>query len=182
MSEAMMRANGACELCGATESPEAWPITGGPADAAVLLCATCLSAVAGGEPLSGGRWFGLQESVWSEHAAVQVLSVRLLRLLPGETWASDLLDQVYLEDEVREWADATTGLDDGPPTVDSNGAQLSDGDSVTLIKDLNVKGAGFTAKRGTLVKNIRTGSDPTHIEGRVNKMTIMLKTAFLKKA
>jgi protein PhnA len=47
---------------------------------------------------------------------------------------------------------------------------------------LNVKGGGFTAKRGTLVKNIRTGADPTHVEGRVNKVAIFLKTCFLKKA
>lgn len=180
MDELMTRADGRCELCGATDSPQPWAVTGGPADAAVLLCATCLPDVSGGEALSGGRWFCLQESVWSEHAAVQVLSVRLLRRLEGETWAADQLEQVYLDDAVQAWADAEA--DDGPRTVDSNGALLSDGDSVTLIKDLNVKGAGFTAKRGTMVKNIRTGSDPTHIEGRVNKMTIMLKTAFLKKA
>jgi protein PhnA len=58
---------------------------------------------------------------------------------------------------------------------------LVEGDSVTLVKDLDVKGANFTAKRGTMVKNIRVGEDPTHIEGKVNKITIMLKTCFLKK-
>ena len=67
-------------------------------------------------------------------------------------------------------------------TVDSNGATLADGDSVTLIKDLNVKGGGFTAKRGTLVKGIRLTDNPLHIEGRVNKQTIVLVTAYLKKA
>jgi protein PhnA len=72
-------------------------------------------------------------------------------------------------------------VEEGPQVVDSNGAVLMDGDSVTLIKDLDVKGANFTAKRGTLVKSIRVGDDPTHVEGRVNKMSIMLKTCFLKK-
>ncbi|MFT5686814.1 MAG: protein PhnA [Myxococcota bacterium] len=181
MDDLMTRSGGQCELCGATDSPAAWPVSGGPEDAAALLCATCHPAVAAGESLSGGHWFCLQESAWSEVPAVVVLSVRLLRRLPGETWAADLLDQVYLDDDTRAWADSGAA-DAGPKTTDSNGALLSDGDSVTLIKDLTVKGAGFTAKRGTLVKNIRTGSDPTHIEGRVNKMTIMLKTAFLKKA
>ena len=52
---------------------------------------------------------------------------------------------------------------------------------MTLIKDLDVKGAGFTAKRGTVVKNIIVGDDPEHIEGRVNKTKIYLKTCFLKK-
>ncbi len=50
------------------------------------------------------------------------------------------------------------------------------------IKDLDVKGAGFTAKRGTLVKDIRLADDPELIEGRVNKTVIYLRTEFLKKA
>ena len=56
------------------------------------------------------------------------------------------------------------------------------GDGVTLIKDLDVKGAGFTAKRGTLVRPIRLTDNPEHVEGKVNKMAIVLKTQFLKKA
>lgn len=59
---------------------------------------------------------------------------------------------------------------------------LRDGDSVTLIKDLEVKGGGFTAKRGTLVKGIRLTGNPKNIEGKVNKMQLVLKTEFLKKA
>ena len=66
--------------------------------------------------------------------------------------------------------------------MDSHGAELKSGDSVTLIKDLDVKGAGFTAKRGTLVKDIRLADDPELIEGRVNKTVIYLRTEFLKKA
>jgi protein PhnA len=90
---------------------------------------------------------------------------------------------VYLEDDVRAWAESGLqgGGDAGEEPVDSNGTVLSEGDSVTLIKDLDVKGTGFTAKRGTLVKNIHLGDDPTHIEGRVNKTAIMLKTCFLKR-
>ena len=69
-----------------------------------------------------------------------------------------------------------------PRTVDSNGAPLADGDSVTLIKDLDVKGTSFVAKRGTLVKGVRLTDNPEHVEGRVNKVSIVLKTCFLKKA
>ena len=66
--------------------------------------------------------------------------------------------------------------------LDSNGNKLEDGDSVIVIKDLPVKGAGFTAKQGTTVKNIRmVPEDPTHIQGRVNGTMIFLKTEFLKK-
>ncbi len=65
---------------------------------------------------------------------------------------------------------------------DSNGTLLNEGDAVTLIKDLNVKGSSKTLKRGTLVKNIRLTSNSEEIEGRVEKVQMVLKTCFLKKA
>jgi protein PhnA len=68
-------------------------------------------------------------------------------------------------------------------TRDSNGAILKDGDSVTLIKDLKVKGTSTTLKRGTLVKNIRLTDDVKEIECNAEKVKgLVLKTAFLKKA
>ena len=175
------RAGGKCELCEAATDLREVGVGGGAEDAAVLLCGACGPAAVGSEPLSGAHWFCLQEAIWSEVPAVQVLAFRLLHRLPGQTWAVDLLEQVYLDDAVRAWAERGRQADDSVVVVDSNGTPLSEGDTVTLIKTLTVKGAGFTAKRGTTVKNIRLGSDPTHIEGRVNKMSIMLKTAFLKK-
>ncbi|WP_304438362.1 zinc ribbon domain-containing protein YjdM [Phenylobacterium sp. Root700] len=66
---------------------------------------------------------------------------------------------------------------------DSNGALLADGDSVTLIKDLKVKGTSVTLKRGTMVKNIRLTGDEGEIECRVEKVRdLVLKTEFVKKA
>ena len=66
---------------------------------------------------------------------------------------------------------------------DSNGTELHDGDSVTLIKDLPVKGTSITLKRGTLVKGIRLTDDEEQIECRVEKIKgLVLKTCFLKKA
>lgn len=66
---------------------------------------------------------------------------------------------------------------------DSNGAVLQDGDSVTLIKDLKVKGTSITLKRGTLVKNIRLTANEDEIECRAEKVKdLVLKTCFLKKA
>ena len=67
-------------------------------------------------------------------------------------------------------------------TKDSNGTLLAEGDSVTLIKDLKVKGSSLTLKRGTLVKNIRLTNSPAEIEGRAGGSTMVLKTEFLKKA
>ena len=73
--------------------------------------------------------------------------------------------------------------DDIEPTKDSNGAILKDGDSVTLIKDLPVKGANVTLKRGTLIRNIRLTYNEKEIECNADKVKgLVLKTEFLKKA
>jgi len=91
---------------------------------------------------------------------------------------------LYLEPEIQAWADAESesGGDEREPTRDTNGTVLNEGDSVTIIKDLEVKGAGFTAKRGTVVKNIHLTDNPEQIEGRVNGVKIVLLSKFLKKA
>ena len=66
---------------------------------------------------------------------------------------------------------------------DANGALLVEGDSVTLIKDLKVKGTTVTLKRGTLIRNIRLTDDETQIECRAEKVKdLVLKTEFVKKA
>jgi protein PhnA len=66
---------------------------------------------------------------------------------------------------------------------DCNGAKLTDGDSVTLIKDLKVKGSNVTLKRGTLIKGIRLTADEEEIEGKSDKVKgLVLKTEFVKKA
>jgi protein PhnA len=68
-------------------------------------------------------------------------------------------------------------------TRDSNGAILTDGDTVTLIKDLKVKGTSTTLKRGTVVKNIRLTGDPAEIEGKAGNIKgLVLRAEFLKKA
>jgi protein PhnA len=66
---------------------------------------------------------------------------------------------------------------------DSNGAVLKDGDSVTLIKDLKVKGSSVVLKRGTLIKNIRLTDDPDEIDCRAEKVKgLVLRTEFVRKA
>ena len=66
---------------------------------------------------------------------------------------------------------------------DSNGARLADGDSVTVIKDLKVKGASETIKRGTLVKNIRLTENPAEIECNTKQVKgLVLRTEFVKKS
>ena len=69
------------------------------------------------------------------------------------------------------------------PTRDSNGTILADGDTVTIVKDLKVKGSSTVLKRGTVVKNIRLTDGPAEIEGRTDKVKgLVLRTEFLKKA
>lgn len=74
-------------------------------------------------------------------------------------------------------------MSDDPIVRDSNGTPLQDGDSVTLTKDLKVKGTSETIKRGTLVKGIRLTADPALIECNTKQVKgLVLRTEFLKKA
>lgn len=179
------RANDACELCGATDALDVLDVPGGD-DGAVLACATCRDQISGSAPLDGGHWRCLNDSMWSTVPAVQVTAWRLLQKLSDETWARDLFDMLYLDDETLAWAQSGEvggGNDDAIEHRDCHGAILAAGDTVTLIKDLVVKGAGFTAKRGTAVRGISLAPDnPKHIEGRVNGQHIVILTEFVKKA
>ena len=67
------------------------------------------------------------------------------------------------------------------PAKDSNGKELNDGDTVQVIKDLKVKGASLTLKRGTTFKGIRLTDDDEAVECREGRSTLVLKTCFLKK-
>ena len=65
---------------------------------------------------------------------------------------------------------------------DSNGNELSEGDSVSVIKDLKVKGSSITLKRGKVFKSIHLTDKEEEVECREGKSTLVLKTCFLKKA
>lgn len=177
------RCKSCCELCGENTSLnifEVPPVDEPDFDKCVMICSACMEQVEDADKIEVNHWHCLNETAWSEVPAVQVLVWRLLGELSSEPWAQDLKDQLYLDEGIIEWAESD-GTKTTSNTFDCNGAPLFSGDSVTIIKDLDVKGAGFTAKRGTVVKNILVGDDPEHIEGRVNKTKIYLKTCFLKK-
>ncbi|HIC78627.1 MAG TPA: alkylphosphonate utilization protein [Sulfurovum sp.] len=163
-----------CDLCGSEDELSAYEVA--PKSDTITICKTCASSI--DEPSSDvNHWHCLSDSMWSENPAVQVMAYRLLTKLGSQ----DLLDMMYLEPEVEAWA--KEGIKVAiEPTRDANGTILNEGDSVSIIKDLVVKGAGFTAKQGTTVKNIRmVQDDPTHIQGKVNGTTIFIISAFLKK-
>ena len=160
------------------------PVKNPSVDDCVLLCPVCAAQILEGESLELNRWRCLGDSMWSSVPAVQVLSWRMLMRLNAESWAQELLEMLYLEGDVLEWAKSSLFEVEESSAAncrDSNGAILANGDTVTLIKDLVVKGANFTAKRGTQVKNISLTSNPEHVEGRVNGIRIVLVSAFLKK-
>jgi len=179
-----MRNNTQCELCGSTENLELLNIGNGSDDQSLTLCETCRTQINNPETLDANHWRFLSDTMWSEIPAVQVMSYRLLKAL-GE---SDLVDMMYFEDDVKTWADAgllkvANESTEGPVVHrDSNGTILLQGDTVTLIKDLEVKGAGFTAKRGTIVKNIHLTDDAKFIEGKINGTQIVLVAEYMKKS
>ena len=165
-----------CELCGSQENLSLYTVE--PKDETITVCETCLASI--DNPTENeNHWFCLNDSMWSEVPAVQVMAYRIYSKLGKQ----DQLDMMYMEDDVKAWAEeGLEEADDSEPVRDANGTILSEGDSVSIIKDLVVKGAGFTAKQGTTVKNIRmVEGDPIHIQGKVNGSTIFIIAAFLKK-
>lgn len=182
------RSESKCELCGATEDLAVFPVppsSDNSVDQSVLLCETCRNQIDNPEQVDANHWRCLNDSMWSQVPAVQVLAWRMLNRLRGEGWPQDLLDMMYLDDETLSWAQATgdhLSDDEVVRHLDSNGVVLEAGDTVTLIKDLNVKGSSLTAKRGTAVRNISLVLDnPEHIEGRVEGQQIVILTKFVKK-
>ncbi|HTJ50048.1 MAG TPA: PhnA domain-containing protein [Cyclobacteriaceae bacterium] len=157
-------------------------------DKNIMVCNICFEQMSDVAKMDANHWRCLSHSMWSTLPAVQVMAWRLLNILKHEAWAQDLLDILYLDDETLTWAKAST-LESDLVTEekivhrDCNGTTLQAGDTVVLIKDLDVKGAGFTAKRGTAVRGITLmGNNSNQIEGRVNGQQIVILTQFIKKS
>ena len=187
--ELRTRSNDACELCSTTENLQLHivaPKEGNYAEECIWVCSTCLSQIENPETINDNYWRCLNDSIWNQKPAVQVMAWRMLHQLTekGVDWSQGLMDMMYIEDETANWAKA---LVEAAANVvihkDSNGAILSAGDSVVLIKDLNVKGASFTAKRGTAVRRISLVHDnPEHIEGKIDGQHIVILTKYVKKS
>lgn len=177
------RCEGKCEICGSDNDIREYvvsPKTGDSIDDMAVLCITCHTQIEQAETVEPNHWRCLNESMWSTIPAVQVLSYRMLENLSGNEWAADLLSTMYLDDETLEWAQYANN---NTIHKDSNGQVLEKGDAVVLIKDLDVKGANFAAKRGTVVKNIHLVEDNAgQIEGKVNDQLIVILTKYVRKA
>lgn len=186
--ELKKRSQQTCEICGATEELQVYflePNKEERLDKVVYACKTCVNQIENPDETDANHWRCLNDSMWSEHNAVKVVAWRMLSRLKNEGWPQDLLDMMYLEDDVLEFAKATgEGVDDSNSVrhCDVNGAVLETGDSVVLIKDLKVKGSSMVAKQGTAVRNIRLDHDnPEYIEGKVDGQQIVIITKYVKK-
>ena len=187
--ELFTRSESKCELCSATENLAVYevpPESNGNPEQSVLLCDTCKDQIENPDKVDVNHWRCLNDSMWSQVPAVQVMAWRMLTRLSAEGWPQDLLDMLYLDDDLLAWAQSTgegQGDVDIIKHMDCNGAVLQAGDTVTLTKDLNVKGANFTAKRGTAVRRISLVADnPKQIEGKVDGQHIVILTEFVKKS
>jgi protein PhnA len=178
------RSGSKCEISGSEENLVVYlvaPKTEATPENCILITKALRDQIEHPETTDANDWRGLSDSMWNENLPVQIVSWRMLARLKN----IDLLEMMYLDEEALEWAKATGEDQDDEGKIihkDSNGNILFDGDSVVLIKDLDVKGANFTAKRGAPVHNIKLVYDNSdQIEGRVEGQHIVILTQYVKK-
>ena len=181
------RAGNQCELCTAKDHLNIYLVPSAPTeglDGHAFICGTCQEQYENDDKVDANHWRCLNDSMWNTNPPVQVLAWRMLHRLKNEGWPVDLLDMMYMEDATAKWA-AATELMEGEEAIihkDANGNILQAGDTVTLIKDLNVKGSSLTAKRGTAVRRISLVRDNAgQIEGKVEGQHIVILTQYVKK-
>jgi protein PhnA len=182
------RSNCSCELCASIKSLAIYsvpPSSDGNAEDSIYACANCIEQLNKQAPLDEQHWNCLLTSMWNEYAPVKVVAWRMLQRMRNETWAVDALDMLYLDDEQLAWAKATGDHENDSAVhfhLDSNGLRLSEGDTVVLVKTLDVKGTSFSARAGTVMKNIRLVADNVQqIEGKIENQQIVILTQYVRK-
>jgi protein PhnA len=184
----LQRSENKCELCKSTEEVnlyEVLPQKSINEQNCIMICTTCLAQIEKKAELDSNHWQCLTETMWSEVPGIQVVAWRMLNRLKNESWASDNLDMLFLDEETLVWAKAT-GDHDNDSAVDlhkdCNGVILQTGDTVVLTKSLDVKGSTLNAKMGTVVKNIRIVEENTEqIEGKIEGQVIVILTKYVRK-
>ena len=178
-----------CELCNQSTPLEIYaipPLSEKQASTSLFLCKKCIQQIDKKETLDPTYWTFLNQTMWSEIPAVQIVSWRMLQRLKNETWANEALDLMYLDEENETWAKAMGDhIESGEATFhqDAFGNILQNGDSVVLTKSLDVKGSSVNAKIGTVVKNIKLVSDnKEQIEGKIDNQVIVILTQYLRKS
>ena len=182
------RSGNKCELCKsetAISLYEVPPKADNTRDNYIMACSKCQAQLDKKEEPDSSHWQCLSETMWSEVPAVQIVSWRMLNRFRDESWASENLDMMFLDEQNLAWAKATGDHEtDGSVDLhkDCNGNLLQDGDIVVLIKSLDVKGSTLNAKLGTVVRNIRLVKNNTEqIEGRIESQQIVILTKYVRK-
>ncbi|MFT4970067.1 MAG: protein PhnA [Chitinophagales bacterium] len=179
------RSNSSCELCTSTDDLSAYvipPGTEGILSKSIYACETCKAQIEERADIDLNHWRCLNDSMWSTEPAVQVVAYRMLHRIKAEGWPQDLLDMMYLDEDTKLWAKETIHEGDEVIHRDAHGNILSNGDKVVVTETLNVKGANISAKKGTVVHNIRLVHDNAEqIEGKVDNQLIVILTKFVKK-
>ncbi|WP_346882597.1 PhnA domain-containing protein [uncultured Algibacter sp.] len=182
------RSNNTCELCTGTKDLKQYTIPPSLNENVandILVCHVCLDQIEENVDMNPNHWRCLNDSMWSEHIAVQIMAWRMLQRIRNEGWPKDLLDMMYLDDDALAIARATGEHEDDSNKIihrDVNGVVLESGDAVVLIKDLKVKGSSLVAKQGTAVRNIRLDHEnDKYIEGKVGAQHIVIITDYVKK-
>ena len=182
------RSGNKCELCKsetAISLYEVPPKADNTRDNYIMACSKCQAQLDKKEEPDSSHWRCLSETMWSEVPAVQIVSWRMMNRFRNESWASENLDMMFLDEQNLAWAKATGDHEtDGSVDLhkDCNGNLLQDGDIVVLIKSLDVKGSTLNAKLGTVVRNIRLVKNNTEqIEGRIESQQIVILTKYVRK-
>ncbi|MGF1682863.1 PhnA domain-containing protein [Photobacterium minamisatsumaniensis] len=175
-----------CELCASADNLSVYEVPASPdttAGSCVMVCGTCRTEIEDAETLDQNHWRCLNDSMWSQEPAVQIMAYRMLKRLSAETWAQDLLDMMYMEEDMVEWAEKGIALAEleAIKTLDVNGTALQSGDNVTIIKDLPVKGSSLVVKQGTAVRGIRLTENPLHVTGKAAGTNMVIIAAYCKK-
>jgi len=186
--ELKKRSDNKCELCTAEENLSVYEVPSSKKsgeEAAILVCITCSEQFDDEDNRDPNHWRCLNDSMWSTVPAVQVMAWRMLHRLKSEGWSQDLLDMMYMDEDMEEWAAAAGDAEDKTDAIihrDVNGVVLQAGDSVVLIKDLKVKGSSMVAKQGTAVRRISLDRENAEfIEGKVGPTQIVIIAKYVKK-
>ncbi len=182
------RSNNQCELCKSTVNLSIYDVPPHPEqreEDSLLVCEKCNLQLTKKEELDSKHWNCLNDSMWSEVPAVQVVTWRMLNRLRNESWAADAIDMMFLDEPTQAWAKETGDHENSSEVElhrDCNGNILQDGDNVVLTKTLDVKGSNLNAKLGTVVKGIKLVADNVEqIEGKIEGQTIVILTKYLRK-
>ncbi|SMC97370.1 PhnA domain-containing protein [Pedobacter africanus] len=186
-AQLLERSENKCELCQSADPLKLYkvlPQTSSNAENTILICDKCRGQIEKTAELDVKHLNCLRTSIWSAVPGVQVVTWRLLNRL-NESWAVDCLEMMYMDEETLAWA--KSGLAEDSDVADDvhkdcNGQVLEAGNSVVLIKTLDVKGSSLSAKLGTVVKNIRLVENNTdQIEGKIEGQTIVILTKYVRK-